>query len=44
MSWIGLHKVTDAVFGITQKALYINIIKLCQVIYHYLSNFSELFS
>ena len=37
MSWIGLHKLADVSFGITQKPLYINhnwLVKLGQVMHH----------
>ena len=39
MSWIGLHKFADAIFGITQKPLYIvssNLIKQNVLVSSYL--------
>ena len=43
MPGIGLHKLAETIFGLTQKLLYIIfIIKLGQVIHHQQTNFSEL--
>ena len=44
MSWIGMHKFADVIFGITQKTALHYIIRLGQIIYNDQKNFSELVS
>ena len=41
MSLVGLHKLADAIFKVTQKFLYYNI-KIDQLIHHKQRNFYEL--